>query len=180
MKTIKVTIEGTTPLLMNKFNVQAMMDKSKGKRITKEYDPKIEAEAAAYFSTDKKSLIIPSNVLYAAILNAATWYKFQKRSAKQVIAGSLRVTPEEVSLGTKSYEIDNRAVVIMKARVIKSRPIIKKWKVSFELVYNEKVITQPELLKPIVEEAGQRIGLMDYRPQKGGPYGTFKVTKWED
>ena len=54
MKTIKVEIEGTTPLLMNKYNVEAELERQKGKRITKIYDPKIESEKSAYWGTGKK------------------------------------------------------------------------------------------------------------------------------
>ncbi len=54
MKTIKVEIEGTTPLLMNKYNVEAELERQKGKRITKVYDPKIESEKSAYWGTGKK------------------------------------------------------------------------------------------------------------------------------
>ena len=180
MKEIKITIEGTTPLLMNKYNIENELARQKGKRITKTYDPKIEADKSAYWSSgSKKVLIIPSNVMYASILNASSFHKIGRRSAKSILAGSIRVEPMEISLNTKSYVIDTRPVVIQRARVLKSRARLDKWKASFIIIYSEKLIADPQIIKTVLEEAGMRVGLMDFRPQKGGSYGTFKVTEFD-
>ena len=179
MKTIKIEIEGTTPLLMNKYNVEAELERQKGKRITKIYDPKIESEKSAYWGTgNKKELIIPSEVLYASILNASSFHKIGKRSAKSILAGSIKVEPMEISLGTDKYVIDTRPVVIQRARVLKSRARLDKWKVSFQIVYSEQLIADPHIIRTVLEEAGQRIGIMDFRPQKSGMYGCFIVKKF--
>ncbi|KKM61332.1 hypothetical protein LCGC14_1532820 [marine sediment metagenome] len=179
MKTIKVSIEGTTPILMNQYNVQAELDRQKGVRTTKNYDPIVEAKKSAYYSQDGKTLIIKSEILYASILNASSFHKIGRRSAKSILAGSIRVEPMEISLGTKDYEIDTRPVVIQRARVLKSRAKLTKWKASFEIIYNEDLIANPEIVRTVLEEAGQRIGIFDFRPQKGGPYGTFKITSFK-
>ena len=179
MKKIDVEIEGVTPLLMNKYNVQAELDRQKGKRITKTYDPEVEADISAYWGTGKKKeLIIPSEVLYASILNASSFHKINRRSARSILAGSINIEPFEISLGTDKYIIDNRPVVIQRARVIKSRARIDKWKATFKILYDERLISDPFIIKTVLEEAGQRIGIMDFRPQKGGRYGTFKITKF--
>ncbi|KKM76726.1 hypothetical protein LCGC14_1377260 [marine sediment metagenome] len=179
MKTIRVEINGTTPLLMNKYNIEAELERQKGKRITKTYDPKEEAEKSAYWgSGKKKELIVPSEVIYASILNASSFHKIGKRSAKSILAGSIRVEPMEISLGTNKYEIDTRPVVIQRARVLKSRARIDNWNISFNIVYSEKLIADPQIIKTVLEEAGERIGIMDFRPQRGGAYGCFKITKF--
>ena len=179
MKKISVTIEGTSPILMNKYNVEAELERQKGHRITKTYVPKEEAEKSAYWGTGKKKvLIIPSQVLYASILNASSFHKIGRRSAKSILAGSIRVEPMEISLETKKYEIDTRPVVIQRNKVLKSRAILKEWKATFEIVYNEQLIANPEIIRTVLKEAGERIGIFDFRPQKGGPYGTFRITKF--
>lgn len=180
MKKITVTIEGTTPLLMNRYNVEAELQRQKGKRITKTYDPTEEAEKSAYWSSGKKKeLIIPSEVLYASILNASSFHKIGKRSARSILAGSIRVEPMEISLDTNKYEIDTRPVVIQRARVLKSRARLDKWKATFEIVYSENLIADAQIIETVLSEAGERIGIMDFRPQKGGPYGTFRIIKFE-
>ncbi len=179
MKTIKVEIEGTSPLLMNKYNVEAELERQKGKRITKTYDPKVESEKSAYWGTGKKKeLIIPSEIIYASILNASSFHRIGKRSAKSILAGSIRIEPMEISLGTDKYVIDTRPVVIQRARVLKSRAKLEKWKISFSIIYSEDLIADPQIIKTVLEESGMRIGICDFRPQKGGMYGCFKITKF--
>lgn len=181
MKKIQVTIEGLTPLLMNKYNVEAELSRQSGRRINQVYDPKEEAEKSAYWGTSgKKELIIPSEIMYATILQASSFHKIGKRSAKSILAGSVRIEPMEISLGTKDYEIDTRPVVISRARVLKSRAKLPKWTASFTVVYNEKQIANGQVIKNILEEAGERVGIMDFRPQRAGYFGTFKVTKFKE
>jgi len=179
MKEINVEIEGTSPLLMNKYNVQKELERTKGRRTTQSYDPEEEAELSAYWSKDKSTLILPSEVIYASILNASSFHKVGKRSAKAILAGSIRVEPMEVSLSTKKYEVDIRPVVINRARVLKGRAMLEKWKASFKILYNENLISNAVVIHDILAEAGMRIGIMDFRPQRGGPYGCFKVTKFD-
>jgi len=181
MKKIKVTIQGESPLLMNKYNVANELERQKGHRITKTYEPTEEAEKSAYWGTDKKKkkiLVIPSEIMYASILNASSFHKVGKRSAKSILAGSISVEPMEISLGTDKYEVDTRPVVISRSRVLKSRAKLNEWTATFEIVYNEQLIADPGIIKVVLQESGQRIGIMDFRPQKGGPYGRFKVTQF--
>jgi hypothetical protein len=186
MKKVKVTIEGTSPLLMNQYNVEAEIERQSGtKRISKRYDPKEEAEKAAYFSSKgKRELIIPAGVIYASILNASSFHKIGKRSAKAILAGSLRIQDleggEEIKLGTDKYEIDTRPVVIQRNRVLKSRARLDKWKATFYIIYNERLVADPKVIKTVLEEAGLRIGLMDFRPVKSGWYGCFEITEWKE
>ena len=76
--------------------------------------------------------------------------------------------------------MDIRTVVIQRARVVKARPMIKEWKAKFQLKYNENLIGKSSIVKDLLIEAGQRIGLLDFRPQKMGSFGMFEVTKWEE
>jgi hypothetical protein len=38
----------------------------------------------------------------------------------------------------------------------------------------------PKLFREIVDAAGKRIGLGDFRPATKGPFGKFVVTSWEN
>ena len=180
MKKVNITIKGTSPLLMNKYNIQNELDRQQGRRTTKSYDSEEEAEKSAYWgSGKKKELIIPSQVLYASILNASSFHKIGKRSAKAILAGSIRVEPMEILLGTDKYVIDVRPVVIQRSRVLKSRARLDEWEATFTIVYDEKLIADVRIIETILIEAGSRIGILDFRPQRGGPYGTFEVTEFK-
>lgn len=183
MKKIEIEIRGNGEglLMHSAANMEAQTMK---KNPAKQYDPKKDAENVAY-RNKKGQLIVPSRCLKAAILNGAAWHKFGKNSAKPIIAGCTRIEPTELVLLDEKgkpitkYEIDRRPVVIQRSRIIRSRPLIKKWKIKFDLIYNEDVIGDPMVIHKILEEAGLRVGILDNRPHGSyGENGTFDVTKF--
>jgi hypothetical protein len=99
---------------------------------------------------------------------------------RDLLAGSIMIEPEKIPLGTKDYEVDIRAVNIKGSRVLRGRAKIPKWKAEFYIIYDKTLLSDIKLLRTILEDAGVRVGLLDYRPQKGGPFGTFIVTKFEE
>ena len=180
MKKINVEITGVTPLLMN--SPKSMIDENISKKLqtkTKEYDLEKEAKKLAYVNS-KGELYVPAEAIKGALINASSFKKIGKYAAKSIIAGGVFIMQPEISLKTKKYNLDVRTVVIQRARVVKARPKIDKWKLNFELQYNENMIGNGKIIKTILQEAGQRIGLLDFRPQKHGSFGMFEVTKWQE
>ena len=181
---IQVTIKGLTPLLMNRLSADSLKSKS-GSNLSTEYIPEDEARKAAYITEidGKQQLYVPSYAIYSMIIKTAGAYKLPKRrsSLSAYLAGTIRVEPENVSLGTDKYEIDERPVVIQRARVLKWRPKIADWQITFTIVYNKKALPAVVIpqLKDILEDAGTRMGLLDYRPQHKGWFGTFEVTEFK-
>lgn len=177
IKKIQVEIEGLTPLLMN--SPKAMLEpedivKSK----TKKRDPKKECEKVAY-RTSKGKLYVPSAAIKGCIINAAAYKKTGKFSLRPFLAGGMRITPEEVIIDNQKYDIDLRTVVIQRSRVVKARPKIPKWKLNFTIEYDADLISDPKIIVECLEEGGRRIGILDFRPQKLGEFGQFKVNKWK-
>jgi hypothetical protein len=180
MKKVKVELTGITPLLMN--NPKSMIDKSMNKEVkqtTEKYDLEGEAKKLAYV-TDEGELYVPAEAIKGALINAASYKKIEKYAAKPIIAGGVFILTPQILLNTKKYDLDVRTVVIQRMRVVKGRPMIKNWKLSFEMSYNEKLIQRSSIIKDILIEAGQRIGILDFRPQKNGSFGMFEVTKWQE
>lgn len=173
MKQVNVTVKGISPLLMNMFPMVAIEGLDK-------MTPENQAEHKAYRDPDTKELYIPGVAIQRTLVNAATFSKGKGRASLQKnVAACVYVTPERVSLGTEKYEIDSRRVVIAatKGAVIRHRPRISKWEVSFEITYDEVLLSE-ENLKKILDDAGSRVGFLDFRPAKNGPFGRFMVTKW--
>ena len=180
MKTVNVEITGISPLLMN--SPASMIEDNIEKNVTqktKAYNLKEDAKKLAY-KTSKGELYIPSQAVKACIINASSFKKIGKYAAKSIIAGGVFIVGSEIGLGIKKYDLDIRTAVIQRARVVKARPMIKEWKAKFQLKYNENLIGKSSIVKDLLIEAGQRIGLLDFRPQKMGSFGMFEVTKWED
>ena len=179
MKTIKVQIKGTTPLLM--ANALSMLEEKKEvSSSTKKANPMDAVEKLAY-RDDNKMLYVPAEAIKGCMVNAASYVKFGKYAAKPMIAGSVRINPARISLGTKTYKVDKRtAVNRMKGRIVVMRPVVENWKIDFELVYDDEVIANAGLIKPILENGGKRVGILAFRPEKLGNFGMFEVTKWEE
>jgi hypothetical protein len=113
-------------------------------------------------------------------VSAATFSKGKGRASLQKqVAACVFVSPERLDLGMKNYEIDSRRVVVpaTKGGVIRHRPRINDWEVSFTLDYDPDLLTETQLRR-IVDDAGSRVGLLDFRPEKKGPFGRFIVTLW--
>jgi len=180
---IKVKIKGTSPLLMNRLNPEILKDK--GPSFKKQYDPKIEARKSAYITKvkGKEQLYIPAYAIYSMIIKTAIRYKEKGRrsSVSGLLAGTIRIDPEKILLGHCNYVIDERPVVIQRARVLKWRAKIPEWTATFTIVYNRKVLSALviQTLATILEDAGARMGLLDYRPQHKGWFGTFILEKFE-
>lgn len=174
---IKVKAKGNVPgLLMN--NPKSMENGSGPSGPGKKYPPEREAEIRAYRKKDKE-LYVPSESIYRSILNAASAFKTKGRSVAGILAGSVRIEPYEIGLGIDKYEIDIRGVNIKgRGRVLRARPKIYPWEIKFSIIFDEDFASE-EILKKVLEDAGKRIGILDFRPQKKGPFGTFVIKEWK-
>jgi hypothetical protein len=173
MKKIQVTIKGITPLLMHAFpmeTVEAIEKKTKEE----------QAEYAAYRDPDTNMLYIPGVAIQRTLIGAAVYSKGKGRASLQrVAAACLMVSPERVSLNTDEYTIDSRPVVVpaTRGRVMRHRPRLDEWEAAFEIEFDEILITANQV-RNIVDDAGKRVGLLDFRPERKGPFGRFIVTNW--
>ena len=170
----KVTIRGTSPLLMKRYPLEPIEGVDKKPR-------EEQAELAAYRIPRTGELYIPGVAIQRALVKAAAYSKGKGRaSLMKVAAACLMVQPEYVGLGTKKYEIDSRAVVVpaTKGRIVRHRPRVDKWKVTFKLEWDQTLLNEMQV-KRIVEDMGKRVGLLEFRPSCNGPFGRSEMTKWQ-
>lgn len=78
------------------------------------------------------------------------------------------------------YGVDRRSIVNKNTggRQIKCRPRLEKWEVSFYLEYDADLISSVQM-RDCVDYAGKLAGVLDFRPEKGGPFGRYVVTSWK-
>lgn len=173
MAKAKVTIEGTSALMMKRYPevpIEGFEKKT----------PKEQAEISSYRIPGSKELYIPGVAVQRALTKAAAYSKGRGRASLQKVAAAcLMVEPEYIGLGTDKYVVDSRPVVVpaTKGRIMRHRPRIDKWKVSFKLEWDETLMDEPQI-KRIVEDMGKRVGLLEFRPACNGPYGRSKVVKF--
>lgn len=184
MKHIEVVIEGTTPLLCNRFGDAAGMDGPKSSIVGDKGSPREIATEKLYLSVDNQPMI-PAPNLFRAIIDGGKFFKIGKSNVTTLKSSIVPagVAIEEIELPiqtTEQWEVDTRAVRIPATggRVLRHRPCFYKWKLSFTLVLDETVMTL-KMLREILDAAGSKIGLGDFRPSCKGPYGKFNVVKWE-
>lgn len=183
---INITIEGVTPLLMNRFHEAAQQASSAGTSavlLGKKGTPKEQAAPKVYSDSQGRP-VVPGPNIFAAIVQAGTFIKAGKSKVttakSSIVPAGLSMVELECLLTPRDWEVDSRAVVIPSTggRVMAHRPRFDAWKVSFTLdvdttVFNEAVVRE------LVDFAGQRVGLGDFRPARKGPFGRFKVTSWK-
>ena len=95
------------------------------------------------------------------------------------MAACVLVSPEYIGLGVSKYEVDARPVVVpaTKGRIMRFRPRLDEWQVTFEIEYDADLLTEIQIRK-IVDDTGSRVGVLDFRPERKGPFGRFIVTSW--
>jgi len=174
VKTIQVKITGTSPLLMHRYPEVAI--EAIDKKTAAE-----QAELAAYRDPETHELYLPGVAVQRALVSAATYSKGKGRASLQKpTAACVLISPERLSLHTRTYVVDSRPVVMpaTKGRILRHRPRIDTWSASFALEYDDTLLKAIEVRR-IVDDAGLRIGLLDFRPERKGPFGRFHVVAWE-
>jgi hypothetical protein len=78
------------------------------------------------------------------------------------------------------WEVDSRPIVnpSTKGRRLTHRPRFDRWRVTFTLEVDAAMF-DPKFVRQLVDDAGTRIGLGDFRPDRKGPFGKFKVVRWD-
>ena len=189
---IKVEIKGIAPLLMNRFHEENEVQVSSGissVTVGERGTPREQAKKKAYM--DKKGyLYLPGPNLFAALISAGKFHKMGKSKVTTITTSLVpaglhvheTVIPLTDSKGKqlKQFEVDSRAVVIpaTKGRVMMHRPRLDKWYATFHLEIDEQIFKE-DFVRILVDDAGKKIGVCDYRPERKGPFGRFVVRSWE-
>jgi hypothetical protein len=189
MKKINVTVEGKTPLICNRFTEQAQMDATEGTSSSIKGDrgtPREQAEPKRYVGKDGKTEIIPSPNLFSCIIEAGKFFKNGKSKITtqktSLIPACVEIDALEIELEHEEpWEVDTRPVRIPSTggRILCHRPLYNDWKLSFVVNLDHKMMS-PKMFREIVDAAGSRVGLGDFRPACKGPYGKFNVVEWKE
>jgi hypothetical protein len=183
MRRIRVTIEGRTPLLTH--NPQAMGMAPRTGRGTRIPEPEDEAEAGCYRLSDG-SLAIKGEAARGAILHAAGEWKVKRSATMKSRLSHITVIEELVPLldphsgaPLTSYVIDRRRAIVQRQGVLRARPKFDAWACTFTIEFDPVLVPEPKLILDILQDAGGRIGVGDYRPNRGGWFGRFAVRSYQ-
>ena len=189
---INVTIKGITPIIMNRFTEENEVSVTGGTSAVQIGDkgtPRAQAEKKRY--ADKEgNLFIPGPNIFACLINAGKFHKVGKskvttQKSSLIPAG---ITVEEIVVpmsngngGKPQWEVDSRSVVIPSTggRIMCHRPRVDEWGAKFSLDVDTEMF-QPNFVRKLMDDAGKKVGLCDYRPERKGPFGRFVVTGWQE
>jgi len=177
---IIVEISGLTSLLMNKFSLE-----EQGIKKDKNMTPREDAEKKVY-QDEQGRLYYPTTNIFACIIEAG---KFHKDGKNKVTTARSSLIPAGVMIHDEvvyfrrpdTWEVDSRAVVVPSTggRIVCHRPRLDDWCLGFSLSLDIKMFS-PKTLRAIIDDAGSKVGLGDFRPSRKGIFGRFTVTSWQE
>lgn len=197
MKNIKIVVKGTTPLLMNRMSEDTLQKlllgpTAKGSKTRQRpASTRDEATGKVYTTSDGKPYL-PAENLLACLIEAG---KFVRLDAKrQVSTAKATLLPAFLTLNDKfllllnpekpgeapTWEVDLRqgknpnggeAVCIC-------RPRFDVWGFEADVQIDTDEIPEATI-RTLWDHAGKRVGLGDFRPQRRGMFGQFRVDRWE-
>lgn len=177
--TLRFTIEGRTSLIQHNWSEKAkkqMRDKHAGKKTkTREVrDPEAEGEAATYYTTDGK-YGIPVKGLKACIIGAA--HKdlgIEKTLVRKALFIPCNDANDVLAMECDPPVLREDYVRVGQSTDLRYRPEFHKWAVTFNLEYDAELLTVDDIAN-LINRAGFGVGLCEWRPEKGGENGRFKL-----
>lgn len=184
---INIRIEGTTPMICNKFTDAAAEAASSGTRAasanTDRGTPHEIAASKLYIGLNGKPCIPQPNLL-RCLVDGGQFHKVGKTQVtttkKSMMYGCVDIAAAEIEIEHRQpWKVDTRAVRIPATggRILAHRPMFDDWALSFTLELDTTIMGE-KLLRQIIDDAGKRVGIGDFRPATKGPFGRFVVTNW--
>lgn len=175
---VALEIVGTAPLIMNNFSQKAleqMLRKHMGLSVQKEAKkPREVIEGAIIRNVDGK-ISLPPTGFKKAMLTASTqlktFKKTQLRLSMFVEGNSIPIT-----FAVMVPRMDMvRTAGINRAPDIRFRPMFEAWKARVVIQFSAELLTVQTVVD-LLQRAG-RVGMCEWRPEKDGTFGTFKVSR---
>lgn len=178
MKRIHVKVDGISPYLMHKF-VGNGDEKVKIKTGTKNYKDEIET---AVYKNAEGEVYIPSSQIHGCIIEAGKRMQITgrgKSTYSKLFGAFLLIEPATMIINPQTYTVDERPVIVQRARVVRYRPKWEKWSLEFDVVIMDDNIAS-EVVKQALDDGGRYTGIGDFRPAKKGPFGRFQVVEYKE
>lgn len=180
MKEFNVEIAGTTPLLFNRFMESSIASETKKRAgAQKKHNPEDKL-----YKTPDGEIYTPSTHIRGSLINASKQFKIRGKSRatySKLVGSAIEINPDAIVHKIQDWEefIISAVNPNTRGRMLVNRPKMNEWKIEFQLKFPENDIPV-EVMKNILDYAGQYVGIGDWRPDKKGKYGKFIVTKFEE
>jgi len=182
METLKFKIKGVVPMLMHNGQLASPLNyyakeikKISGKRKKTEEDHEnmalLEARGGLYYDDDL-GVYVPGENIEATLVSAAKLQKLGttfKRGARIIEPKCPLIYdgPQDAEKLVKNPDFTHSAIVkVGMARILRTRPKFDDWSLEFTVGYFPDQLDKDTIIR-IVEDAGDLIGLNDWRPRFG-------------
>lgn len=182
---VRVTCEGTRPLLMEPMSEETLEHLRRGTRPPgkKDIEPQKEAEGKLYRDPETGKLAMPADNFWASMVQAGTLVSYKGKrnisnAEESLLPGVLNIKEEYLPFTDgDGYRVDKRRGRLDNGTTICIvRPLFPKWGFRATLEIDDKFIGV-EKIRELVETAGRFKGLGGFR--KKGRFGRFQITSWE-
>lgn len=174
-------------MLQHRFTEAAQQTKATRASLVVQKSPREQAQEVVYQAHDG-SYYFPGAAIARLIREAGGGHKLRgtRKSAKYVVPAAVLLPQDTITIlnldgetPAEDFEVDSRPVTIpaTKGRIMRHRPRFDCWSARFHIRINDDLLP-PEFVQQLLTEGGQQIGVGDFRPEKGGPFGTFNVSLW--
>lgn len=187
-RTFRVPIVGTTPLLMHRFSEKAkkqMLDATQGRKTVKQpKDPQAEYEAAFYRLKGDDGFGFPVTAFKLATVGAARFYdkSVTMTALRQCMFFRGEPGNDGQSLAPIFGEPEMREDVVRVGRGgsdLRYRPQFREWSTTLEVTIVATMIDDASLLS-LIDAGGLGIGVGDWRPERGGEFGMYRIDPTRD
>ena len=187
MKNILVEWKGMSPLIMHScqgvnplhpLTIEIKKLTNKKNKTEEDYAllSDLEWESGLYYD-EKVGVYVPAECIEATVREAAKARKKGKDIVKAFNCLDM-IVPLDIGENLDKEELkadfrfrDVRAMKVMRARVIRTRPRFNMWRITFNAWYDESILDL-QTIATSMEYAGKYTGLCDSRPK----YGQFVPT----
>jgi hypothetical protein len=172
---VNVRIVGISELVMHAWSDKAkkqMLDKQMGKAAQKRdtKDPQQDYEEAFYRLPDGRPCF-PSIAFKAAIVSAARQVDGLPMT---FLRGALHIDGEFVLIEGEPRMREDTVRVGNGTADLRYRPGFPEWAATLPIRLNRRALTLEQLLA-LIDQAGFSVGVGEFRPEKDGAWGMFRV-----
>jgi hypothetical protein len=176
VRRVDIKVEGISDLIVHNWSEKAksqIRDKQQKQAAMKKEakDPVADFEAAKYLDSNGRDCV-KSAAFKNAIVDAAS---FASDVTKVSLRGAFFIVGELLPIGFKECIMREDPVKIgMGTADLRYRPAYRGWICTLPIEFNAAAISLEQLVN-MINLAGFSIGICEWRPQRDGDFGRFRV-----
>lgn len=174
IRTVTIPIVGTASLVSNRWSQKAIRQildtqqkKPKGPKSIKNPE---EDYLGSLYNLENGKYGFPSIAFKSAMVRAGTYADMKMT----FLRGAFHIMGEFVEIIGTPVMRQDMVRVGMGSADIRFRGEFKEWEVELPITYNAGVISVAQLMN-LVMLAGFSVGVGEWRPEKNGQWGTFRL-----